>query len=127
MKHRSRSSSLKTYQFQKTMVTSTLATPLNSEVFSTSATSLNTNLNDIPGKYQSSVTSINITWDGSKSLNSLNFTMSSSRMTSGNYFAFGLSQVKINKISLFYFILKFKVMLSLNLNSSITLLQYVFC
>ena len=109
------------------MVTSTLATPLNSEVFSTSATSLNTNLNDIPGKYQSSVTSINITWDGSKSLNFLNFTMSSSGMTSGNYFAFGLSQVKINKISLFYFILKFKVMLSFNLNSSITLLQYVFC
>jgi hypothetical protein len=31
-----------------------------------------------------------------------NFTMSSSGMTSGKYFAFGLSQVKINNISLFY-------------------------
>jgi hypothetical protein len=43
----------------------------------------------VGGSYSSN--SINITWIGNSSLNSLNFTMSSSGMTSGNYFSFGLS------------------------------------
>jgi len=63
----------------------------------TTSTSLMTsvNLNQInnAGNYQSKVTLINITWIDSTSMNSLNFTMSSSGMSNGKYFAFGLSLV----------------------------------
>jgi len=115
--HSNRDSSSDVFDFGKNLVipttnivptTSNIATTKNSIPLTTvsivTTTLTTTSKNPIPsivgGNYQSNL--ININWIGNSSFNSLNFTMSSSGMTSGNYFAFGLSNdtsmVKLKKI-----------------------------
>ena len=84
--HSNSDSSSDVFDFGKNLVNlTTNIVPTTSNI----ATTKNSIPSIVGGNYQSNL--INITWIGNSSFNSLNITMSTSGMTSGNYFAFGLS------------------------------------